>query len=204
MKFSPTMKKSTHVYKTQRTNRSGKTRKNLTASTPAISYKLDFALRASGHVITAHYFRPILRRIMLFLQKEKHLKKKLQGGIIQLVIVEDEEIQLINTIYRRKNEPTDVVALSYFGKNDFPGKENMIGEIVISAETAKRQAKEHQKTFKEELQFLFVHGVLHIFGYDHEKTEDRKIMFDLQDTILETASWRKIIEPESSSTIEHQ
>lgn len=77
--------------------------------------------------------------------------------------------------------------------NTLFGAENLLGEIIISIETAARQAREHKKTLKQELQFLFVHGLLHVFGYDHEKAAERKVMFDLQDEILQTTSWRKII-----------
>jgi probable rRNA maturation factor len=61
-------------------------------------------------------------------------------------------------------------------------------------DTAKKQAQEHGKTILEEMQFLFVHGVLHVFGYDHEEPGERKIMFDLQDKIIGNKSWRPMIE----------
>ncbi len=119
---------------------------------------------------------------------------------MQLVLVEDQDIALLNAAYRHKDGPTDVISLSYFKEAVFPRKKkvqatgDLVGEIMISVDTAKRQALEHGKTLKEELQFLFVHGVLHVFGYDHEKAAERKIMFDLQDEVLGTKSWRKIID----------
>jgi rRNA maturation RNase YbeY len=51
---------------------------------------------------------------------------------------------------------------------------DLVGEIIISLDTAKKQAKEHKKTVMQEMQLLFVHGVLHIFGYDHEEPKNVK------------------------------
>ena len=73
-----------------------------------------------------------------------------------------------------------------------------MGEIIISVATAKKQAREHGKTLNEEMQFLFIHGVLHVFGFDHIKTAERKIMFDLQDKIIGNKSWRAIADQEAA------
>ena len=59
-----------------------------------------------------------------------------------------------------------------------------LGEIYISLEKAIEQAKEYNHSLKRELTFLFLHGLLHLLGYDHMKEEDEKIMFNLQDEIL--------------------
>lgn len=166
-------------------------------------YQLDFAARYAGLKITAKDFEPLMARAIKILCGKKHLQAKMFGGMIHLVLVEDQDIALLNAAYQGKDGPTDVISLSYFEDSSFPGaaqmfsgaaSQNLVGEIMISADTAKRQAREHKKTLLQELQFLFVHGVLHIFGYDHEKTAERKVMFDLQDEILQTKSWRKIID----------
>jgi probable rRNA maturation factor len=105
------------------------------------------------------------------------------GGEIHLVLTDDEEIALINGLYRKIHKPTDVVSLSYLEKEEFP-EQNILGEIMISVETAARQAKKQGHGLKRELQFLFVHGLLHIFGYDHESPAERRKMFALQEKIL--------------------
>ena len=183
---------------------------------PRSTYQLDFAtrdvalLKSRKARVTKSYFLPLFKRGISILQKEKPLREKMVGGEIQLILSDDKEVRIVNRDYRGKDAPTDVVSLSYFEaetkltKKDelidvfadhraVMGTENLLGEIIISVETAARQAREHQKTLKQELQFLFVHGLLHVFGYDHEKVAERKIMFDLQDEILQTKSWRKII-----------
>jgi probable rRNA maturation factor len=148
---------------------------------------LDFENKIAKQQVQKSFFTALLKRGLQILERDT------KGGTIHLTIVTDQEIAELNKMYRGKNSPTDVLSFSYLEEKGFPG-ENLIGEIAISLETARKQAKEHQKTLKQELQFLFVHGLLHIFGYDHEKTADRKEMFDLQDEILGTKMWREIID----------
>lgn len=143
--------------------------------------KLDFALRVSGHKFKKTDFDVLFKRGLAILKQKERLKMK--DGEIHLVLVDDEEIELLNGLHRGKNEPTDVISLSYLDEDAFPER-NLIGEIMISVETAQRQARQHKKTLKEEVQFLFVHGLLHIFGYTHGKAGERKEMFELQDEIL--------------------
>ena len=59
-----------------------------------------------------------------------------------------------------------------------------LGDIYISVDKAKEQAEEYGHSLKRELSFLFVHGLLHLLGYDHMTEEDEKVMFRLQDEIL--------------------
>lgn len=113
-----------------------------------------------------------------------------------LTIVGDKEIHALNREYRGVDKTTDVLSFSYFGEKRFPG-DDAVGEIVISLQTAKKQAKDHGKTLNEELQFLFLHGLLHVFGFDHIKKNERKTMFDLQDKIIGNKSWRKIADAEA-------
>lgn len=127
------------------------------------------------------------------LEQKPHLKAKMHGGVLKVFFVSDEEIRQLNRNYRDQDRPTDVISLSYFEESPFPG-EDMIGEIFISIDTAHRQAEEHNMPVKEEARFLFVHGLLHVFGYAHEKKAERKVMFDLQDEIIGHTKWRPIIE----------
>ena len=80
--------------------------------------------------------------------------------------------------YRQKDKPTDVLS--------FPMEDDiMLGDIVISLDTAKNQAQEREINVDREVAFLFIHGLLHLLGYDHETSvEDEKEMFALQEEIL--------------------
>ncbi|MCC7197096.1 rRNA maturation RNase YbeY [Candidatus Peregrinibacteria bacterium] len=159
-------------------------------------YTLEFSKGKLTTRAGSSDFEKFLEKAVRVLKLQKALAKKMTGGVLQLMLVTDANIKKYNREYRGMNKPTDVISLSYFDEPHFPdgGRENLIGEIVISVDTAKKQAKEHGKTVLEEMQFLFVHGVLHVFGYDHEIPEERKFMFDLQDKIIGNKSWRPMIE----------
>ncbi len=148
------------------------------------TYKLDFAVRVPDINVKASDFSQIMERGIEILTKKSFLKSKMLGGVIHLVITTDADISYLNAIYRGKAEPTDVISLSYFDEPDFPGGENLIGEIMISADTAIRQARENRTTLKEELRYLFAHGLLHLFGFDHKTAAEKKAMFELQEKVL--------------------
>jgi probable rRNA maturation factor len=112
---------------------------------------------------------------------------------VDVSLVGDKEIQDINRTYRHIDRITDVISFAF---NDDkapsdqikdPKVERMLGEILICLPQAKRQAKDYGNTEQRELSFLFVHGLLHLLGYDHMKKEDEEIMFPLQEKILRKA-----------------
>ena len=86
-------------------------------------------------------------------------------GEVALVLTGDRAVRTLNARYRHKDKPTDV--LSFPG----PGGEAGLGDIVISVDTAARNAKEYGRTLPQELDILALHGFLHVLGYDHE-TDD--------------------------------
>lgn len=121
-------------------------------------------------------------QIIIKAKKTPKLARKNLSGSVELYFIKDAKIRQINNKYRHINKPTDVISLSYLEKNDFPG-ENLLGEIFISLDTAKRQAQENGNTLKEEILFLFIHGLLHVFGYDHENKTKKEEMFGLHEKI---------------------
>ena len=82
---------------------------------------------------------------------------------IELVITGNEQIRELNKEHRGKDKPTDVLSFPYEPISGFP-----LGSIVISIDLVKEKAKEYGHTFDEELALLFIHGLLHLLGYDHE------------------------------------
>jgi probable rRNA maturation factor len=82
---------------------------------------------------------------------------------IELIITNNDEIQNINYEYRGKNSPTDVLSFPY---EDMPMAP--LGSIVISSEYVVQKAQEFGHTHADELTLLFIHGLLHLLGYDHE------------------------------------
>ena len=119
----------------------------------------------------------------------KHLKLHFDP-FVSVTIVDNAYIKDINRDYRHIDRPTDVISFAFMdGVNEKDkifqsGQRVVLGEIYISYEKAKEQAESYGHSLERELKFLFVHGLLHLLGYDHMKEEDEKIMFALQDEIL--------------------
>lgn len=109
---------------------------------------------------------------------------------IDVSLVGDEDIQTINREYRKIDRVTDVISFAFEDdKSDISrikGDEvpRLLGEIFVCVPQALRQAKEIGNSPARELTFLFVHGLLHLLGYDHMKKEDEEVMFPLQEKIL--------------------
>lgn len=102
---------------------------------------------------------------------------------VTLQVTDDKTIRKFNLHYRDTNEPTDVLSF----ENSFidpESGETYLGDILISCETAKRQAETRGLDLMAELEMLLVHGILHLTGMDHAETSDWEDMSTLQDTIL--------------------
>ena len=107
---------------------------------------------------------------------------KTRSGTVNVIFIDDRKMKALNKTYRQKNKPTDVLSFNY--KKDKEGRLDLMGEIYISIETARRQAKKNSEPFQSELNKLFVHGILHLHGYDHEKDSDYIKMHALECKIL--------------------
>lgn len=97
-----------------------------------------------------------------------------EGYELSIVIVDDPEITRLNRQYFRRNRPTNVISFSAIDGEtaSFPNK--VLGDVVISAQTAKREAKEAGMRGEKEILFLLVHGVLHLVGYEHEGSREER------------------------------
>ena len=93
----------------------------------------------------------------------------LRHGELSLLLVSDGEMRRLNRRWRGRDRPTDVLA---FAQAEGPGgaPDGMLGDVVISVDTARRQAAERGETLGREAERLLVHGVLHPLGYDHERS----------------------------------
>ena len=101
-------------------------------------------------------------------------------------------IHELNRDHRDIDRPTDVISFAFedevqgsYKINKDPNFPRILGEIFICVDKAKEQANEYKHSFNREMSFLFVHGLLHLLGYDHMNKEDEEIMFKLQDEILD-------------------
>lgn len=109
---------------------------------------------------------------------------------VDITIVDDEEIHTLNREYRNVDRPTDVLSFALDeGEEDEPElidgpEEHLLGDIIISAETAQRQGEEFGHGLEREIVYLAVHGLLHLLGYDHMTDEDKKIMRSKEEEAL--------------------
>ncbi len=109
---------------------------------------------------------------------------------LEVNFVDEKTIHEINRQYRKIDRPTDVISFAFLDEVENEIKIQgdvmlMLGEIFISVDQAKQQAKEYQHSLHRELCFLFVHGFLHLLGYDHQKEDEEKVMFQIQEEILQ-------------------
>ena len=104
-----------------------------------------------------------------------------------VIIINNEEIHKINKEYIGIDRPTDVISFALEDYKDIKYENNyrVLGDIYISIDKVKEQAKEYGHSEKRELAFLAVHGLLHLLGYDHMEKEDEKVMFSKQELILD-------------------
>lgn len=95
---------------------------------------------------------------------------------LSVVLTDDAEIHVLNRDYRGKDRPTDVLA---FAMGEGEGAEfagPLLGDVVISVPTARRQAKRHRRELAAELRMLLAHGLLHLVGWDHQTDEEDRRM----------------------------
>ncbi|MDT8444549.1 MAG: rRNA maturation RNase YbeY [Desulfuromonadales bacterium] len=88
---------------------------------------------------------------------------------LSILIVDDDMIQEINRDYLGKDRPTNVISFAMQEGEGGGVQPDLLGDVVISAETAARDADDAQTSFESELYFLLLHGILHLLGYDHER-----------------------------------
>ncbi len=91
----------------------------------------------------------------------------LGGSELSVSLVGDGEIRELNSRYRGKDRSTDVLAFA-LREGEFGAVGDALGDVVISLDTARRQAREHRGTLVDEVDRLLVHGICHLAGYDHE------------------------------------
>ncbi len=108
-------------------------------------------------------------------------------SVLSIVLTDDAAVRELNRSYRGVDAPTDVLSFAQFEGGEFAlpeGDAPHLGDVVISLDTARRQAAEYGLALQDEVSHLLVHGVLHLLGYDHEQTEDAQIMRAHEDAIL--------------------
>ncbi len=122
-----------------------------------------------------------VRKIVKFTLKEMNSL----NSEVNIIFVDLNLIHEINKTYRGVDRPTDVISFALEDNDDISVYDlRVLGDIYICLEKVHEQALEYGHKEEREMAFLIVHGLLHLLGYDHMKKEDEKIMFSLQEEIL--------------------
>ena len=106
---------------------------------------------------------------------------------VSVTFCDNEYIHKLNKEYRGMDKPTDVLSFPLLERDELKindGQAVALGDIVISFERAKEQAKEIGNSFEKEVAFLTIHSTLHLLGYDHEEKDDEEEMFSRQREIV--------------------
>lgn len=106
---------------------------------------------------------------------ERVLRAAARGGhhVVSIAFVDDATMAELNRRYRRKNRTTDVLTFD-------SGEPGVLGDIVISVDQARRQARDEKHSLPTEIRYLLVHGILHSLGYDHETDEGEMNALELR------------------------
>ena len=133
-----------------------------------------------------YYFKLILRRAVLATLEHEGVPFAVE---VSITLCDNEYIKKLNKKHRNKDSATDVLSFPMydFTTEELYGEEEVVclGDIVISLERAKEQAKEIGHTFLEEVAFLAIHSTLHLLGYDHERSpEDDEAQCSAQREII--------------------
>jgi probable rRNA maturation factor len=129
-----------------------------------------------------------IRKIAGLILKELGKEKE----ALSLLLVNDRAIRKINREFRQIDAPTDVLSFPVAKHSPHP-EIKLLGDIVISVETARKQAKSLGHSLEREITFLLIHGVLHLLGWDHEQSpQEAKKMYKTQREILSIFTNRKL------------
>lgn len=104
----------------------------------------------------------------------------LEGAELSVLLTDDKSIRVMNRDYRQRDEPTDVLAFAMREGQavgtPHRGEAEILGDVVISVETAARQARQHRRLLAREIMTLLAHGLLHLIGFDHRNAKELKLM----------------------------
>lgn len=138
--------------------------------------------------VAQNLFSRLLKKTYTILSRKRIIPKH-EFLSLELNIIGQKKMVLLNKKYHGKNKSTDVIAISFFDKKM---KDTFIGEIFICLPYAKKQAKQIGQSLQEELKFLFIHGLLHLFGFDHKKRAQQLRMKQFTYAILERGENRML------------
>ena len=139
-------------------------------------------------------YKEVIEKVLSQCFKEEKLENS--KLCVTVTLTTPKTIQEINKQYRNIDRATDVLSFPMFEKDELDEKiqtndfenEDILGDIVVSVDKVKEQAIEYGHSFERELSYMIVHGFYHLMGYDHIEENDKKIMREKEENILEKLS----------------
>ncbi|HEX2228054.1 MAG TPA: rRNA maturation RNase YbeY [Candidatus Binatia bacterium] len=132
---------------------------------------VEVVRRGAGKAYSARAVKGTALEILRLLKRE--------NVELSLALVGNSEMRKMNARYRGQDYATDV--LSFSAEDNLPGPISLLGDVVISVEKARAQAKERGRSLKDEMTTLLIHGIVHLLGYDHERSaRDARVMGKLE------------------------
>jgi rRNA maturation RNase YbeY len=156
------------------------------------SSKVQCLVLSRKRIPKAHVVQLCEKLFKIFAKNSKIKKakpeKRIKGSgalandipLLTVVFMDQAQAKKLNKKYRGKNYATDILSFAPEAKGQG------LGELVLCESVLRRQAKEHKLSFNEEMDYLLIHGFLHLLGYDHEKSRKEEVkMMRLQDKLFE-------------------
>jgi len=126
-------------------------------------------------------WRPLVERVAAAVAARPELIVP-EGAELSLLLTDDAHVRVLNRTWRGKDKPTNVLSFPAADEDDEPGP--LLGDVAVARETTAREAIEEGKRFDDHFAHLLVHGLLHLFGFDHETDEEAEEMEALETEIL--------------------
>lgn len=139
-------------------------------------------------------YNKIILKVLKTCFKEENLENK--NLYVNVVLTDAKNIKQINKEHRGIDKETDVLSFPMFEPDELENlnqsTEDILGDMVISIEQVKKQAEEYGHSFERELAYMVVHSFYHLLGYDHMVEEDKQVMREKEELILEKLNIRRI------------
>lgn len=140
------------------------------------------------HVSTRGLKRSPVRASDVRVRAERMLRAlRMEDAELSILLCDDGTIHALNRDFREKDRPTDVLAFAMREGEGGTLHPDLLGDVVISVDTARRQAEERARAISAEVTFLLAHGLLHLLGYDHQTDEEDRIMRARTDALCAAA-----------------
>lgn len=144
--------------------------------------------------------RPFANRVIAERAERMLRAMKMENAELSILLCDDATIHELNRDYRGKDRPTDVLAFAMREGEGGPLHPEILGDVVISIDTTRRQARERGIAIVAEATFLLAHGLLHLLGYDHQTEQELRVMMALTDGLCAAARGRRVVDNSSPAS----